>query len=151
MAGREPGLGLACRGRAGLLRGAVARWGAGPHASIVLRPPAVTTPPQVENALEATLLSEAEMVFTTLSSTQRHGFVRSAARAPFHTGALWGDGPAGLLARMVPERFPAGAHERAARPACKLGRAGVPAAPARHMRPPPPPPPPHLLHRRPQC
>lgn len=42
---------------------------------------------QIERSIEASFLSEAEMVFTTLSSTQREVFQKSAGRAPFHTGA----------------------------------------------------------------
>ena len=43
---------------------------------------------QIERSIEASFLSEAEMVFTTLSSTQREVFQKSAARAPFHTGEV---------------------------------------------------------------
>lgn len=49
---------------------------------------------QIERSIEASFLSEAEMVFTTLSSTQREVFQKSAGRAPFHTGAALGAGQA---------------------------------------------------------
>lgn len=41
---------------------------------------------QAEQAIETSLLLEAEMVFTTLSSTQRKIFQLAAAQVPFRTG-----------------------------------------------------------------
>lgn len=40
-------------------------------------------------SLEEILLSEAEMVFATLSSTQRDVFKNAARKAPFHTGMAY--------------------------------------------------------------
>jgi len=54
----------------------------------VLHNPLCPAELQIERSIEASFLSEAEMVFTTLSSTQREVFQKSAARAPFHTGAV---------------------------------------------------------------
>lgn len=45
---------------------------------------------QARRNLEASLLTEAEMVFTTLSSTGRQAFQQAAQKAPFHTGESWG-------------------------------------------------------------
>lgn len=42
---------------------------------------------RAESELEALLLEEAEMVFATLSASQRRGFRAVAQRVPFHTGA----------------------------------------------------------------
>ncbi|KAL4419979.1 hypothetical protein ABPG75_007077 [Micractinium tetrahymenae] len=60
---------------------------------------------EAEQSIEASFLFEAEMVFTTLSSTQRKVFAQSAAKAPFHTVLIDEAGQASEVAALQPLVF----------------------------------------------
>lgn len=57
---------------------------------------------RVETELEALILSEAEMVFATLSSTQRNSFRAASSRTPFHTVLVDEAGQAAEVAALQP-------------------------------------------------
>ncbi|PSC75196.1 Helicase sen1 [Micractinium conductrix] len=60
---------------------------------------------EAEQSIEASFLSEAEMVFTTLSSTQRKVFAQSASKIPFHTVLIDEAGQASEVAALQPLCF----------------------------------------------
>jgi hypothetical protein len=71
-------------------------WGGGGDNQAIFR---------VETELEALLLSEAEMVFATLSSTQRKVFKAVAAKAPFRTVLIDEAGQSSEVAALQPLAF----------------------------------------------
>ena len=60
---------------------------------------------EAEQEVETSLLMEAEMVFTTLSSTQRRLFQQAAAKAPFKTVLIDEAGQASEIASLQPLVF----------------------------------------------
>ncbi|EFN53619.1 expressed protein [Chlorella variabilis] len=60
---------------------------------------------EAEQSIEASFLYEAEMVFTTLSSTQRKVFQQSASKAPFHTVLIDEAGQSSEVAALQPLVF----------------------------------------------